>query len=255
MAKIYFDEVKNQNISLKKFQPNSLVLTYRTETLKKSGDITITHKLLIIEDVCKGTSQIDIVKGLLYGILAECRQVNSFNGLFDDCNLKARKVVGSFLSKTNVIFKADTNGYLTKAVESETALSKTALNLKKDCILFCLTGKPLHYALHKFACAALVQFSWWSTLSRSLSEMLDGTKSQMVKADEVQAVEVVEAVPMVALLAPSVPMVEVVEVAEVAEVAEIEAVEVVAEVAEVKPKRQRNAIRKGVRVSSRKRNK
>jgi hypothetical protein len=243
MAKIYFDEVKNQNISLRKFTPNSLVLTYRTETLKKSGDVTITHKLLIIEDVCRGTSQIEIVKGLLYGILAECRQVNSFNGLFDDCNLKARKVVSSFLSKTNAIFKADADGYLTKAVESETALSKTALNLKKDCILFGLTGKPLHCALHKFACAALVQFSWWTTLSRSLSEMLDGTKSR-IQADEMQAVEVVEAVPMVAMLAPSVS-----EVVAVPEVVEVEAVEVVAET----PKRQRNAIRKGVRVSRRSR--
>lgn len=243
MAKIYFDEVKNQNISLRKFQPNALVLTYRTETLKKSGDVTITHKLLVIEDVCKGTAQIDIVKGLLYGILAECRHVNSFNGLFDDCNLKARKVITSFLSKTNAIFKADANGYLTKAVEAETALNKTVLNLKKDCILFGLTGKPLHYALHKFANAALIQFAWWSTLSRSLSEMLDGTKSQMG-----QAVEVVEAVPMVALLAPSVSSAEV-----VPEVVEVEAVEVVAEVAEVKPKRQRNTICKCVRVSSRSR--
>jgi hypothetical protein len=217
--------------------------------------------LLIIEDVCRGTSQIDIVKGLLYGILAECRQVNSFNGLFDDCNLKARKVVSSFLSKTNAIFKADADGYLTKAVESETALSKTALNLKKDCILFSLTGKPLHYALHKIACAALVQFSWWTTLSRSLSEMLDGTKSR-IQADEMQfvevvesvesvepvesveSVEVVEAVPMVAMLAPSVS-----EVVAVPEVVEVEAVEVVAEV----PKRRRNAIRTGVRVSSRSR--
>lgn len=191
MCKINFFEFVNTNIQSKQFAPNSLVLIKRKESILKDGSVKVKHSLLVVEGVVRSNKSLDLVKSLLYALLAESTQVNEFNGTFDSVNLKARKVINSFLSGTNVIFKTDANGKLKQAVTSETNLNKTALNLKKDCYLFGLQGKELHTAVHKFACACMIQFSWYELLTASLSRLLDGTQEQAQEQAKIEVKPVI----------------------------------------------------------------
>lgn len=191
MCKIQFFEFVNSNIQAKQFSPNSLVLIKRKENILKDGSVKVKHSLLVVEGVVRSNKSLDLVKSLLYALLAESTQVNEFNGTFDSVNLKARKVINSFLSGTNVIFKTDANGRLKQAVTSETKLNKTALNLKKDCSLFGLHGKELHTAIHRFACACMVQFSWYELLSASLVRLLDGTQEQAQEQAKIEVKPVI----------------------------------------------------------------
>lgn len=204
MCKIQFFEFVNSNIQEKQFAPNSLVLIKRKENVLKDGSVRVKHSLLVVEGVVRSNKSLDLVKSLLYALLAEGTQVNNFNNNFECVNLKTRKVISSFLSATNVIFKTDANGHLKQAVTSETKLSKTALNLKKDCYLFGLQGKELHNAVHRFACACMVQFSWYELLSASLVRLLDGTQEQaQEQAEQVK----IEAKPIILL--PVSPVVDI----------------------------------------------
>lgn len=178
MIKIDFFEYVNTNVQAKQFAPNSLVLIKRKANILKDGSVKVKHSLLVVEGVVRSNKSLDMVKSLLYALLAEGAQVNEFNGAFESVNLKARKVINSFLSGANVIFKTDANGHLKQAVTSETNLNKTALNLRKDCYLFGLQGKELHTAIHRFACACMVQFHWYELLTASLTRLLDGTQEQ-----------------------------------------------------------------------------
>lgn len=205
MCKINFFEFVNTNVQEKQFVPNSLVLIKRKESILKDGDIKVKHSLLVVESVVRSNKSLDLVKSLLYALLAEGAQVNEFNGTFESVNLKARKVLNSFLSATNVIFKTDANGRLKQAVTSETKLNKTALNLKKDCSLFGLQGKELHTAVHRFACACMVQFSWYELLSASLVRLLDGTQEQA--QEQAQEQSKIEAKPIILL--PVAPVVDI----------------------------------------------
>lgn len=214
MCKINFFEFVNSNIQEKQFAPNSLVLIKRKENILKDGSVKVKHSLLVVEGVVRSNKSLDLVKSLLYALLAEGAQVNEFNGTFECVNLTARKVINSFLSGTNVIFKTDSNGKLKQAVKSETNLNKTALNLKKDCYLFGLQGKELHNAVHKFACACMIQFSWYELLTASLSRLLDGTQEQAKEQEQAQ----IEQKPVILL-----PVAPVVDIAPVEIVAPVQA--------------------------------
>lgn len=191
MCKINFFEFVNTNVQAQNFAPNSLVLIKRKENILKDGNVKVKHSLLVVDGVVRTNKSLDLVKSLLYALLAESVQVNEFNGTFECVNLKARKAINSFLSGTNVIFKTDANGKLKQAVTSETKLNKTALNLKKDCYLFGLQGKELHTAIHKFSCACMVQFNWYELLTASLSRLLDGTQEQEQKQEQIEQKPVV----------------------------------------------------------------
>lgn len=214
MCKFQFFEFVNTNVQEKQFTSNSLVLIKRKKSILKDGSVKVKHSLLVIEGVVRSNKSLDLVKSLLYALLAEGAQVNEFNGTFECVNIKARKVINSFLSGTNVIFKTDANGKLKQAVVSETNLNKTALNLKKDCYLFGLQGKELHTAIHKFACACMIQFSWYELLTASLSRLLDGTQEQAKEQEQKQ----IEQKPVILL-----PVAPVVDIAPVEIVAPVQA--------------------------------
>lgn len=204
MATIKFFEFVNANVNVVKFTPNSLVLIKRKESILRNGDVKVKHNVLVVENVIKGIKPVELVKGLIYSLLAEGKQTNDFNGMFEDINVKARKEISTYLNSF-VIFKTNKDGYIKQAITSETKLNKTALNIKKNSILYSLTGKELHNAVHKFACACLIQFNWYEILNNNLNKLLDGTQEQAKEQE--QELAQIEAKPVVFL--PVAPVVDI----------------------------------------------
>lgn len=135
--------VKNQSIENTVFPANSVILLNYRESVKATGEITTTLNYIKLDDV-KDTKPLTIVKTALIAYLSEFRyflqESKNWKQVKDDTNkiicedsgIKPSNVLKPFL-KTNTIYKTDSNGKISKAVQCEgITLNQTALNLKES---------------------------------------------------------------------------------------------------------------------------
>ena len=122
--------MKNVEIETIDLTPKNVVLEKIRETTKSNGDIDKTINVIEVGDA-KNTSGIELVKVLLKFALAEYAVSSDFANEYKDTKIKQSAILKPFLT-SKVIFKTDSDGFVSKAVISEVELNKTALNLKAD---------------------------------------------------------------------------------------------------------------------------
>lgn len=135
--------VKNQSIESTVFPANSVILLNYRESVKATGEITTTLNYIKLDDI-KDTKPLTIVKTALIAYLSEFKyflqESKNWKQVKDDTNkiicedsgIKPSNVLKPFL-KTDTIYKTDSNGKISKAVQcSGITLNQTALNLKES---------------------------------------------------------------------------------------------------------------------------
>lgn len=156
MANLVTTTVKNVSIENIKFSANVIVLAKQSTSVSANGVVTNTVKYIEIGSL-KDTKELSIIKELLKYCLAEYKATKELQSEIKDTNISVRKnVISPFLS-TNVIFRTDSDGKISKAIISDVALNKTALNIKDTHTLSYCIPANLKAAIHNHANVVLKQ--------------------------------------------------------------------------------------------------
>lgn len=175
--------VKNVALENVQFPANSVILIKYSERETNNG-IDTTIKFVAVDGV-KDTKQITSVKVLLSALIAEYKTIQEFNNAFavvkdgngkvitDKSGIQAKRIISPFLSG-NTIYKTDSNGKLSGALECEKGvkLRDTALNIKNNQAVTTATGANLKAAIHNQANAIVKQSTYLTTIDEMKAAIL-----------------------------------------------------------------------------------
>jgi hypothetical protein len=167
---LQINKVQNVNLTNIHFSKNSLVLIKTKESVTNSGSVNTSISYI---EVCelKDTKELTIIESLLKNCLAEFRVANAFEVSFNDTNIKQQRILAPFLN-TQVIFRTDSEGKLSRALVSEIPFNKTALVIKgKHTIMNC-ESKNLKACIYKHSQAILAQCSYLSLIGKELQSIV-----------------------------------------------------------------------------------
>lgn len=175
--------LKNVSIDNHKFTPNSIVLLKQSFRDNSDGSVDVNTKFV---EVCNvpNTKNLTIIESMLRFVLAETKLGEKFKAEFTETGLELKKVLSQFFS-SNVIYRTNSEGIISKAITSELPLKYTGLNVRtKHNIMNC---KPefLDKALKQHAKAVYLQMSYISMLTATAGNIAkldaNGTISQLVE--------------------------------------------------------------------------
>jgi len=108
--------------------PNVILLAKQTTSIKDDGSVNTSVRFI---EVCKveKTDPLTIVQNLLKFCIAEHFVAIDLEKEFAETNIKQRKIFNQFLS-TSTIYRTNSEGKVSNALESEVPLSQTALKVK-----------------------------------------------------------------------------------------------------------------------------
>lgn len=196
--------VKNVSLENVQFPANSVVLLKYTERENANGTIDTTIKFVAVDGV-KDTKQITSVKVLLSALIAEYKTIQEFNKEFatikdengqvitDKSGIQAKRIISPFLSG-NTIYKTDSNGTLSGALECEKGvkLRDTALNIRNNQAVTTATGANLKAAIHNQANAIVKQSNYLTTIDEMKNAILAELAEEKAKKQKKQAEETSE---------------------------------------------------------------
>ena len=196
--------VKNVSLENVQFPANSVVLLKYTERENANGTIDTTIKFVAVDGV-KDTKQITSVKVLLSALIAEYKTIQEFNKEFatikdtdgkvitDKSGIQAKRIISPFLSG-NTIYKTDSNGTLSGALECEKGvkLRDTALNIRNNQAVTTATGANLKAAIHNQANAIVKQSKYLTTIDEMKNAILAELAEEKAKKQKKQAEETSE---------------------------------------------------------------
>jgi hypothetical protein len=172
------NSVKNISLENIQFAKNSLVLLKVRENVTSSGSIDTTVNYI---EVCelKDTKELTIVENLLRYCLAEFKVSKGFENDYKDTNIKQRRILQPFLN-TNVLFRTDSEGKISRALVSEVNFNKTALNVKINHTIVKCESKNLKAAIFQHSKAILAQCSYISMIGKEVKNIIDLCNAESV---------------------------------------------------------------------------
>lgn len=184
------NQYKNESVNSIKFENNAVVLML--QNVASNGNVTIN---VLQFTGCPDTKPATIVKHLLKSLLAEFRSVENFNSKFKFFKtgvvingkeeevrtfIDAKRKFSRFL-RTSTIYKTDSNGKLSHAVNCDNGLllSDTALNIKEQQLLtlFDYNSTQFRSALHHTALAVLEQCTFFTAVESEFNNIENGLLS------------------------------------------------------------------------------
>lgn len=161
--------IKNVAIENIQFAKNSLILMKVRES-ERGGNIDTTVNYI---EVCelKDTKELTILQTLLRFVLAEFQVSKGFETEYKDTNIKQRRIIQPFLN-TNVLFRTDSNGTISRALISEINFNKTALNVRENHTICKCKPENLKAAIYQHSKAVLAQCSYISTVNHTAESIL-----------------------------------------------------------------------------------
>lgn len=181
------NQYKNESVNNIKFENNAVVLLL--QNVASNGNVTI--KVLQFTG-CEDTKPTTIVKHLLKSLLAEFNVSEDFNerykffktgatvnGVEEEVKtgIQAKRKFLPFL-RTSTIYKTDSNGKLSHAVNCDNGvlLSDTALNIKSEQLvtLFKYNSAQFRSALHHTATAVLEQCTFFTAVENEFNNIENG---------------------------------------------------------------------------------
>lgn len=129
MKQLSINVQKNATIKDLVCTPNVILLAKQsTTTNAKTGEVSTSVRFI---EVCKveKTDALTIVQSLLKYCIAEYFVCNDLDKDFAETNIKQRKIFNQFLSG-NTIYRTNSDGKVSNALESEVPFSQTALKVK-----------------------------------------------------------------------------------------------------------------------------
>lgn len=179
------NSIKNVAIENIQFTPNTLVLLKQREHETGKGEIeTVINYIEVCE--LKDTKELTILQSLLRFCLAEFKVSKGFETEFKDTNIKQRRIIQPFLN-TNVIFRTDSTGKISKALISEINFNKTALNIRDNHNICKCEPENLKAAIYQHSKAIFAQCSYISTICKTAEDILkmfdlkDGETAKITK--------------------------------------------------------------------------
>lgn len=164
------NSIKNVSVENITFTPNTLVLLKVRERETGKGEIeTVVNYIEVCE--LKDTKELTILQNLLRFCLAEFKVSKGFENEYKDTNIKQRRVIQPFLN-TNVIFRTDSTGKISKALISEINFNKTALNIRDNHNICKCEPENMKAAIYQHAKAIFAQCSYISTISKTAEDIL-----------------------------------------------------------------------------------
>lgn len=136
--------------------PNTIVLAKQsTITNAKTGGVTTNVRYI---EVCKveKTDALAIVQSLLKYCIAEFQVCKELEYDFADTKIKQRKIFNQFLGG-KTIYRTNSDGKISHALESEVHLRQTALNVKEYHTIVNCKKENLKAAIYQHAKAILAQ--------------------------------------------------------------------------------------------------
>ena len=173
------NSIKNVSIENIKFSANSLVLLKVREHETSSGSIDTTINYIEVCDL-KDTKELTIIENLLRYCLAEFKVSKGFENDYKDTNIKQRRILNPFLN-TNVIFRTDSEGKISRALVSEVNFNKTALNVRQNHTIVKCENKNLKAAIFQHSKAILAQCSYISMIGKEVKSIIDLCNAENVK--------------------------------------------------------------------------
>ena len=170
---------ENKELSAIKFAKNCLVLAKETKREKKDGTIENTVTYL---EVCelKDTKDITILQNLIKILLAEHRVNKDFSVNYSDTNIKLSRLIRPLLN-TNIIYRTNSEGAISKALISEISFNKTGLYLKENHAVCTCENSNLKAAIYKHAKAVLMQCSYITLLSEEVDKIAAACADESAK--------------------------------------------------------------------------
>ena len=181
------NQYKNESVENIKFEKNAVVLML--QNVSSNGNVTT--KVLQFTG-CEDTKPTTIVKHLLKSLLAEFKVSENFNERYKffttgrtvngepeivKTGIQAKRKFSPFL-RTSTIYKTDSNGKLSHAVNCDNGvlLSDTALNLKTEQVLtmFEYNSASFRSALHHTAVAVLEQCTFYTAVESEYKNIENG---------------------------------------------------------------------------------
>lgn len=171
--------IKNVAIENITFTPNTLVLLKQRERATNSGEIETTVQYI---EVCElsDTKELNVIQSLLRTCLAEFRVSRNFEKEYKETEIKQRRIVSPFLN-TNIVFRTDSKGKISRAIISEIPFSKTALNIRENhTICKCEPGN-LKAAIYQHSKAVLAQCTYISTIGVEIAGIIAACNDESTK--------------------------------------------------------------------------
>lgn len=156
MKQLSINVQKNATIKDLVCTPNVILLAKQsTTTNTKTGEVTTSVRFI---EVCKveKTDALTIVQSLLKYCIAEYFVCNDLDKDFADTNIKQRKIFNQFLSG-NTIYRTNSDGKVSNALESEVPFSQTALKVKDYHTITTCKKENLKAAIYQHSKAILSQ--------------------------------------------------------------------------------------------------
>lgn len=164
---LQINSIKNVTLENIKFNANQLVLLKIRENANSTGEVETTINYIEICEL-KDTKDLTAIQELLKMCVAEFRVAKGFESDYKETGITQKRMIQPFLN-TNVIFKTDSCGKISKAVISEIPLNKTALNVKLNHNIMKCETKNLKAAIYQHSKAVLAQCSYISLVDKELS--------------------------------------------------------------------------------------
>lgn len=169
---------------------NAAVLLYEHQGLDNGNKITVVDYLAV--SGVKSTKTIDVIMPLLSLMVGEARKNVGFDSKYKfvvnttDTRSGIRKMTayGSWLSRTNVLYKSDSNGALTKAItlEGGIKLSKTALKISPSQAIVKAKGDDLRVQMYQLAEAVADQATMYKDILTEARMVFDSAYATPVAA-------------------------------------------------------------------------
>lgn len=156
MKQLSINVQKNATIKDLVCTPNVILLAKQsTTTNAKTGEVSTSVRFI---EVCKveKTDALTIVQSLLKYCIAEYFVCNDLDKDFAETNIKQRKIFNQFLSG-NTIYRTNSDGKVSNALESEVPFSQTALKVKDYHTITTCKKENLKAAIYQHSKAILSQ--------------------------------------------------------------------------------------------------
>lgn len=171
MKELAIKTAKNTAIGNIACTPNTVVLAKQTvSTNARTGDITTTIRYIEVCPIEKTEPQF-IVKSVLKFLLAEFFVCNELQRTFAATNITQRKLFNQFLGE-RFIYRTNSEGKITAALESEIPLRQTGLNVKVGHNIVVCKPENRKAAIHQHTQAVMAQFTYRSLIVKK-AEAID----------------------------------------------------------------------------------
>jgi len=179
MRNLVINSEKNVQIENIKFSANTLVLLKVRERENGKGEIDNFVNYLEICEL-QDTKEITIIQNLLKYCFAEYKTAKGFESTFKETNITQRQIIKPFLN-TNVIFRTDSNGKISKALISEINFNKTALNVRETHTLTSCKPENLKAAMYNHSKAVLAQCTYLSAINKNVLAIIQACSAEGAK--------------------------------------------------------------------------